>query len=259
MGSRIQPSLDLSRVARDDHIDYGNSRAVTSPGTITRIVVKVLSLPADAPGAPRLSRWACGDLLTTLAPTRRENVHGRQRRMTYNNGNADRGSSLVFVSIFVALISACHAVPAAPAAPATPTAAAHSYPVIGSIERLDPALDALVPPDAKIEKLAEGFPWAEGPAWTTEGGGALLFSDVPNNVIHRWKEGEGLTDFLRPGGYTGKEPRGGNLGPNGLTFDGTHHLIVCQHGDRRVARLEADRSFATVAGRFEGKRFNSPN
>jgi gluconolactonase len=149
-------------------------------------------------------------------------------------------------------------------APATPVAAAQpafpkSYPTIGSVERLDPALDALIAPDAKIEKLAEGFVWAEGPVWTTEGGGALLFSDVPNNVVHRWKDGEGLTDFLRPSGYTGKTPRPGNTGANGLTFDGAGHLIMCQHGDRRIARLEADRSFATVTGAYEGHRYNSPN
>ncbi len=149
-----------------------------------------------------------------------------------------------------------------PPAPSVSSAAAKPaphYPTLGSIERLDPALDALIAPDAKIEKLAEGFTWSEGPVWTTEGGGALLFSDVPKNVVLRWKEGEGVTDYLRPGGYTGKVPRGGNLGPNGLIFDGAGHLLVCQHGDRRVARLEADRSFATVTGSFDGKRLNSPN
>jgi gluconolactonase len=160
--------------------------------------------------------------------------------------------------LLLALGAACQSAPPAPA-PATPAAAARSYPAIGSVERLDPALDALVPPGATIEKLAEGFTWAEGPVWTPGGGGALLFSDVPNNVIHRWKDGEGLTDFLRPSGYTGQEPRGGNLGSNGLTLDGAGHLVLCQHGDRRVARLEADRSFGTVAGVFDGKRFNSPN
>jgi gluconolactonase len=169
---------------------------------------------------------------------------------------------MVISSVFS--VAACkHAPPAPASSPAAPAAsaapAAPAYPAIGSIERLDPALDALVAPDAKIEKLAEGFTWAEGPVWTTEGGGALLFSDVPNNVVHKWKEGEGITDFLKPGGYTGKVPRGGNLGPNGLTFDGAGHLILCQHGDRRVARLEADKSFATVVGRYEGRRLNSPN
>jgi gluconolactonase len=161
-------------------------------------------------------------------------------------------------ALALSAFAACQSAPPAPA-PATPAtaAAAHPYPAIGSVERLDPAIDALVPPDAKIEKLAEGFTWAEGPVWTKEG--ALLFSDVPNNVVHRWKDGEGLTDFLRPSGYTGQEPRKGNLGSNGLTFDGAGHLVLCQHGDRRVARLEADRSFATVAGALDGKRFNSPN
>ena len=175
-----------------------------------------------------------------------------------------RPTSLFTISaLLLALASACAATTPAPATPAAaaPSAspAPSAYPTIGNVERLDPALDALVPADAKIEKLAEGFTWAEGPVWTTEGGGALLFSDVPNNVIHRWKDGEGLTDFLRPSGYTGKEPRGGNLGSNGLTFDSAGHLILCQHGDRRIARLEPDRTFATVAGAFEGKRFNSPN
>jgi gluconolactonase len=159
------------------------------------------------------------------------------------------------------LAASCRSV--LPAAPASTGAGAPSaaavFPVVGSIERLDPALDALVAPDARIEKLAEGFAWAEGPVWTTEGGGALLFSDVPNNVVHRWKEGAGLSDYLRPGGYTGKVPRGGEMGPNGLTFDGAGHLILCQHGDRRIARLESDRTFATVAGRYDGRRFNSPN
>jgi gluconolactonase len=173
----------------------------------------------------------------------------------------DRTTLPILMSGFLALAlgAACQSAPPAPS-PATAAAAApRVYPAVGSVERLDPALDALVSADAKIEKLAEGFTWAEGPVWTPEGGGALLFSDVPNNVIHRWTEREGLTDFLKPSGYTGKEPRGGNLGSNGLTFDGAGHLILCQHGDRRVARLEADRSFVTVAGAFEGKRFNSPN
>jgi gluconolactonase len=150
----------------------------------------------------------------------------------------------------------CHSTPAAPATQASP---AHAYPDIGSVERTDAALDALVPPGAKIELLASGFTWAEGPVWTSDGDGALLFSDVPNNVIHRWSEREGLTEFVTPSGYTGKEPRKGNIGANGLAYDGEGRLVMCQHGDRRIAVLEADRSFRTIADTFEGKRFNSPN
>src|SRR5689334_2895088 len=84
-------------------------------------------------------------------------------------------------------------------------------PAIGSIERLDPALDKLVPRDAKIEKLATGFSWAEGPVWVSRDG-ALLFSDVPQNVVHKWTPGKGVTDFLKPSGYTGSTPRGGEPG-----------------------------------------------
>jgi gluconolactonase len=166
-------------------------------------------------------------------------------------GNAVALATLVFAGC-------ASAPPPAPAAsPAAAAVATAAYPTIGSIERLDPALDQLVAPDAKIEKLADGFTWSEGPLWTPDG--ALLFADVPNNVVHRWKDGEGLTDFLRPSGYTGKEPRKGNIGANGMAYDRAGHLILCHHGDRRIARLEADKSQATVVGTFEGHRFNSPN
>ena len=76
---------------------------------------------------------------------------------------------------------------------------------LGTIERLDPALDALVPPNAKIEVLAEGFDWTEGPVWR-KSGGYLLFSDIPKNAIHKWKPGEGVSVFMRPAGYAGPTP-----------------------------------------------------
>jgi len=83
---------------------------------------------------------------------------------------------------------------------------------------------------------------------------------VPSNVIWRWHETEGAREFLRPSGYTGSVPRGGEPGSNGLAVDGAGRLYMCQHGDRRIARLAPDgKSFETIADRFEGKRFNSPN
>jgi gluconolactonase len=109
-----------------------------------------------------------------------------------------------------------------------------------------------------MEKLAEGFNWSEGPVWDCRGQ-YLLFSDVPENTVFRWKEGEPVRVFLKPSGYTGATARGGEPGSNGLTMDAQGRLILCQHGDRRVARLESDRRFATLADRYEGKRFNSPN
>ncbi|MEX2168424.1 MAG: SMP-30/gluconolactonase/LRE family protein [Pirellulales bacterium] len=134
---------------------------------------------------------------------------------------------------------------------------------VGQVERLDPAISKLIPKDAKVERLATGFDWSEGPVWVKEGG-YLLFSDVPRNVVHRWKEGEGVTDWLIPSGYIGKTPRGGEMGSNGLTIDADRRLVLCQHGDRRVARLDApldkpEPRFVTLADNYEGKKFNSPN
>jgi gluconolactonase len=136
-----------------------------------------------------------------------------------------------------------------------------SYPSIGSIERLDPALDRLIAPRTRIEKLAEGYEWAEGPVWVGRNGGHLLFSDVIKNTVHRFDPKTGRAEpFLSPSGYTGTTPRGGEPGSNGLTLDPQGRLVLCQHGDRRIARLNDDgKTFATVVDRYEGKRFNSPN
>ena len=127
---------------------------------------------------------------------------------------------------------------------------------IGTIERLDPALDALLSRRAVIEKLAEGFDWCEGPVWMPAG--YLLFSDVPMNTIFKWDPQSGLSIFIQPSGYTGTVPRGGEPGSNGLTYDKQGRLIACQHGDRRIARRENGR-WVAIAERFEDKRFNSPN
>ena len=127
---------------------------------------------------------------------------------------------------------------------------------LGSIKRLDPALDPLLVKDAVIEKLAEGFDWSEGPVWMP--GDYLLFSDVGQNTVFKWNARSGVAIFLQPSGYTGTEPRGGQPGSNGLTRDKQGRLIACQHGDRRVARWENGK-FVAVADHFEGKRFNSPN
>jgi gluconolactonase len=131
-------------------------------------------------------------------------------------------------------------------------------PTLGTIERLDSRLDQIVPRDARVERLADGFDWSEGPVWDRRGG-YLLFSDVPQNTVFKWHQGEGVSVFLKPSGYTGTTPRGGEPGSNGLIMDPEGRLVLCQHGDRRVARLEQDKSFKTLADRYQGKRFNSPN
>ncbi|GIV58274.1 MAG: gluconolactonase [Rhodothermaceae bacterium] len=130
---------------------------------------------------------------------------------------------------------------------------------VGHVERFDARLDALVDTSATFEILAEGFAWAEGPAWRSKEG-YLLFSDIPRNTIYRWSEEEGLRVFLRPSGYTGSDPPGPELGANGLAFDPAGRLVLCDHGNRVVARLNEDNYTKTIlASGYEGKRFNSPN
>jgi gluconolactonase len=131
-------------------------------------------------------------------------------------------------------------------------------PALGTIERLDPRLDQIVPRSAHVERIAEGFDWSEGPVWDRRGE-FLLFSDVPRNTVFKWQQGKGVSVFLKPSGYTGTTPRGGEPGSNGLLMDTQGRLILCQHGDRRVARLEAGGTFTTLADQYNGKRFNSPN
>jgi gluconolactonase len=131
-------------------------------------------------------------------------------------------------------------------------------PTLGTIERIEPRFDRLVPKDARVERIAEGFDWSEGPVWD-RANRFLLFSDVPMNTVFKWQEGKGVSVFLKPSGYTGSVPRGGEPGSNGLLMDRQGHLILCQHGDRRVARLGADGQFTTLASQYMGKRLNSPN
>jgi len=127
-----------------------------------------------------------------------------------------------------------------------------------SIERLDPGLDVLLAEDAPIEKLGEGYKWSEGPVWD-DAAGILLFCDIPNNVIHAWDPKSGMRQFMKPSGYTGVVDYGGEPGSNGLAFDAKGQLLLCEHGDRRIAVLTKGGGKMTVADRFEGKRFNSPN
>jgi gluconolactonase len=131
---------------------------------------------------------------------------------------------------------------------------------IGKLVVENPKLHDLIDPDAKIEVLASGFNWSEGPVWSKEGG-FLLFSDVPENTIYKFKEGEGLSIFLKPSGYTGKAPYSSEPGSNGLIINNAGELVACEHGDRRVTRMPLNGGGGKfpVADNWKGKRFNSPN
>ncbi|MCU0339490.1 MAG: SMP-30/gluconolactonase/LRE family protein [Spirosomaceae bacterium] len=135
-----------------------------------------------------------------------------------------------------------------------------NFPTIGKVVRLDAALDGLVAAEAKIEVLASGFVWSEGPAWVKDGG-YLLFSDVPANTVYQWSSRDGLTPFLKPSGYTGRLEYGNEPGSNGLIINQKGELVSCEHGDRRVSvlPLKTNGGKKTIADNYDGKRFNSPN
>jgi gluconolactonase len=138
-----------------------------------------------------------------------------------------------------------------------------TYKTIGTLERYDDALDKIVSKDAKAEIITDGFLWAEGPCWI-EKHKMLLFSDVRRNTVFKWTEAKGKEVYLTPSGYTGSVPRGGEMGSNGLTLDNKGNLVLCQDGDRKMSRMDApldkpEAKFVTLADKWDGKKFNSPN
>lgn len=135
----------------------------------------------------------------------------------------------------------------------------NNFPTLGEVVRLDPAINQLIGTDAQIEVVAMGFEWSEGPVWVPRDGGYLLFSDVPKNTVFKWSEKEGLSEFLKPSGYTGITRYSDEPGSNGLTLDAAGRLISCEHGDRRVSAVAFGEGKVTLADRFDGKRLNSPN
>jgi gluconolactonase len=126
------------------------------------------------------------------------------------------------------------------------------------IVRVDVGLDAIVPPEARLEQVAGGFEFTEGPVWTADG--ALLFSSPNTNVIYRWTPLGAVTVFRPKSGYTGVDiGRYVQPGSNGLTFDPEGRLTLCQHGNRRVIRVEPHGNITVLAEQHEGRRLNSPN
>jgi gluconolactonase len=146
----------------------------------------------------------------------------------------------------------------------TAPAPATTLKTIGKIERMSPELDSILAADVKIEVLADGFTWSEGPVWMANMN-CLLFTDVPENKIFKWKEGEGVRLYLDKAGFTGEKTDSPEPGANGLATNGRGILAMCQHGDRRVVRLSDDPKdpktsyFEIIADQWNGKRFNSPN
>lgn len=144
------------------------------------------------------------------------------------------------------------------------SASADETTAVGYVERLDPALNKLIDDSATIEVLSDGYEWSEGPLWI-ESENMLLFSDVPANKVYQWTEEDSVKIYLDPSGYTGAEPSNRKEpGSNGLALNADGRLVLCQHGDRRLAVMDAplnapQPTFVTLAGAYDGKKFNSPN
>ncbi|MHA8051103.1 SMP-30/gluconolactonase/LRE family protein [Aquirufa sp. ROCK-SH2] len=138
--------------------------------------------------------------------------------------------------------------------------AQNNYPTIGRIERIDSELDHLLDVNSKIEIIAKGFTWSEGPVWVKKDK-FLLFTDVPENKIHKWTAAKGLETFLEHAGYTKPEYYSEEPGANGLIINQKGNLVSCEHGDRRIAEMPIHHpdQKKTLAHIFEGKKLNSPN
>lgn len=147
---------------------------------------------------------------------------------------------------------------AALAMAAVPGAKAAAF--VPRIRRLAPGFDRFVSPDARIEVVATGIRWAEGPVWV-DAGGYLLFSDPPANVVRRWRPGGRATPFLTPSGLANPDPTiTREPGANGLAIDRRGRLLIANSGGRSIDRLDLGTMTREVlVDRFEGKRFNSPN
>ena len=183
-------------------------------------------------------------------------IHGRPFQLLVMGALAASGSFM---------IAAAHHAPAhayfsgAASAPAdhaiTPKA------ITPKIDRLDPALEQIVPAKPSLERVATGFKWTEGPIWIPAG--YLLFAEIPSNSIRKWTPGGGASIFMQPSGYKGSAPYGGpEPGSNGMTLDNRGRLTVAGHAQRDVWRLESldPKAQRTIlADSYQGKRLNSPN
>ena len=137
------------------------------------------------------------------------------------------------------------------------------YATTGTVSRIDPAINFLIPEGAEIEILASGFEWTEGPLWLADQK-ALIFSDVPTNKIWKWTEADSVILYLEPSGYLGDVEGKKEPGSNGLVLSNAGRLLLCQHGERRIAEMNAPLDqpkpdYIPIVYSYNNKKFNSPN
>ncbi len=177
--------------------------------------------------------------------------------MKITSTNLMRLFALALFCLFVAAGLIPAQTPASPAPPASPTRIT-SAPL--QVDRADPASSRIVPANAKLDRVATGFTWVEGPVWVN---GSLFFAEIPSNSIRRWTPGKGVTIFLQPSGYKGSTPYGGREpGTNGMTLDAQGRLTVAGHAQRDIFRFESlnpDAVQTVLADRYQSLRLNSPN
>ena len=156
----------------------------------------------------------------------------------------------LFATPLILMLAACSSAPSP--APSAPQSAPET------VLRLDPALDALIPKDVQIEKIAGGFTFTEGPVWRPDGN--LWFSDVLGDEVRQWSPDGKVVGILHPEGFD-NDPRGGRglYGPNGMILDKDGAVLLCEHANRRIVRVTKDILISTLVDRYEGKRLNSPN
>jgi len=128
----------------------------------------------------------------------------------------------------------------------------------GNILRVDPAINEIIPESYKIEKLHGGFQFTEGPVWINQGGGYLLFSDIPANAVYKWTPDGQVSDFLKPV-FEEDYEEGRFVGSNGLLLDPDGNLVLCEHGGRRISRMGGEGSRTTIVDKYKGGKLNSPN
>jgi gluconolactonase len=174
--------------------------------------------------------------------------------------------SIVFITaaILIAVIYSCTNQPTDKTITKAITNATAVDSAVGKIEIYDSSAIRLIDSNATLQVIGKGFTWSEGPVWIAAKH-MLLFTDVPENKIFQWKEGDTTKLYLTPSGYTGAIKRdGGEDGANGLTLDKDGRLLLCQSGNRQVVRLNASLEvprpdFTVLSANYNGKRYNSPN
>jgi gluconolactonase len=173
-------------------------------------------------------------------------------RFILNIANLVKRSETAFATATVLLVLACSKSSAqAVSTPQNPAATE-------TVVRLDPAIDALVPQDARVEKVAGGFTFTEGPVWRP--GMGLWFSDVLGDVVRQWSPDGKVIEILHPMGFPAEMWGGrGLVGPNAMVADKDGAVLLCEHANRRIVRITKDMLISVLVDHYQGKRINSPN